>query len=713
MARAVLRIEVDTSAVSRAMGDLRGVARSAQSAMTAEVRRETANRDRIARDEMRHRQRLEVEAVRSARSSLRQQSEAARTAARERMSAANNASREEIARQSATTRLYIANERNKTAIYLAEERRRTQAANAAARERTQVLQRAARDAAAAERTRTRAGRDIGYGLRRGLNIGGDAALNVGRVAYSEIRDARRTRAESNRELVYALGGAGIRGFDARAQQRVSAFATQTGMEYGDVVRALMVGQQRGSALELNGRTPEAALNDALAVVRQANATGTNAGQLLAARGRIGAAGITGANLDEMMRFVQFAADRGSVEVDQIIQQGLPGALRLMSSRTAGVSPEQRQRAAVNAFRESVAVQEVFAGTGMGPTRASNTFASLQSFMSTPRRQDLMRANLQNYANSLNARDPRAAAQRAAINALLTGPSAIYEDDPMRRGARRLRADIASNPLALSERIATAMGGNAQAAANIFAGGGIRNAQAFLVNMRNMMETLASINPETGRTRAASVRSIMSGGYTTQDIEQRARGVESDDLATQRRNEEARARALTDNTNAVVRLAHSLDNFATRNPIGSAALQSGGGLLGGLLGGALFPRIGTALAGTRIGAAVAGTQAAQTAAAGGAIGGVGTALAGAAGGALAMAGSARTAITGRQIGGAEASTVDRVRAGVSALTPGAAFAEMGTQVAGAIYRALTDRPPTVTMSPHDAAHANSSRQAGGR
>lgn len=696
MARAVLRIEVDTSAVSRAMGDLRGVARSAQAAMTSEVRREAAQRDRIARDETRHRQRLELEAVRSSRSAQRHQAEAVREGARERSRAADRASREEIARQNSTTRLFIAAERNRTEIMLAEERRRTAAARSAARERAVAAQREARSV-------QQAGRDIGFGVRRGLNVGGDAALNVGRVAYAQIRDERRARAESNRGLTYALQGAGIRGFGARAQQQVSAFATRTGMSYEDVVNALRTGQERGSALELNGRTPEAALNDALATVRQANATGANAGQLLAARGRLSGAGITGPALDETLRYVQFAADRGSVEVDQIIQQGLPGALRLMSQRSAGGTPDQRQRAAVAAFRESVAVQEVMAGAGGRAGQVSNAYAAFQTALGTPRRQDLMRANLSNYAQSLTGTDPATQARRAAISALVEGPNALYEDDPTRRGARRLRAEVANAPLAVIDRVTQAMGGDANAAAQIFAGGGRGNAQAMLSNVRTIMATLGAVNPETGRTRADAVRAISQGGYTSADIESRRREIERDDLATIRRNEETRAAALTNNTNAVVRLAQSIDNFATRNPIGSAAIQTGGGLLGGILGGALFPRIGTALAGTRVGSAVAGVLAPGTATgAASAIGAGGLALGSA--GVASVAGAARTAITGQTIGGGTASTSDRVMAGLAALTPGAAMAEMGRQIGNAVASAITNA--RVTIAPHEAMHAAS-------
>lgn len=645
MARAVLRIDADTSGVVRALGDLRGVARSAQAAMTAEARREAVQRDRIARDETRHKQRLELESLRATRAASKARTQVEVEGLRDRSRAADRASREEMNRQNAATRLFMQAERLRTNETRRQERERTNAAEAEGRRRSRAEERNARELARVRRQaalETRRYEDD-VDRRRGRTAGRITSA-VGRVAgagmsfatglHGDIQSERRTRAEANRGLTHTLEGAGIRGFGGQARRRISEFVGQTGMNYADVVGALQVGQQRGSALELRGRTPETALNDALRVVRQANGTGTDAGALLAARGRIGAQGITGNNLDELMRFTQFAADRGSVEADQIIQQGLPGALRLMSSRTgamANATPEQRQRAAVNAFRESVAVQEVFAGTGMGPTRASNTFASLQSFMSTPRRQDLVRTNLTNYAQSLNQNDPASAARRTAINALLTGPDAIYEDDPTRRGGRRLRADVASNPMLLSERVATAMGGNAQAAANIFAGGGQGNAQAFLVNMRNMMETMASINPETGRMRTESIREIAAGGYTEADIKRRQDAIEGDDLANINRNEEERAKALTDNTSALVRMSNAFDNWARANPITAQAGSSGAGLLGGI--GSFFLGTGARAALPAITNTV-GTLTALSSA-GGLVGGAVQAVAGLAAGAVGL------------------------------------------------------------------------------
>ena len=106
------------------MGDLRGTARSAQAAMTAESRRASTQRDRIARDEIRHKQRLDIEAVRTARDADRAKTQSAANASRERVSVTNREARIDAARIAASTALFLASERNKTRAVEREERQR-------------------------------------------------------------------------------------------------------------------------------------------------------------------------------------------------------------------------------------------------------------------------------------------------------------------------------------------------------------------------------------------------------------------------------------------------------------------------------------------------------------------------------------------------------------------------------------------------------------
>ena len=78
----------------------------------------------------------------------------------------------------------------------------------------------------------------------------------------------------------------------------------------------------------------------------------------------------------------------------------------------------------------------------------------------------------------------------------------------------------------------------------------------------------------------------------------------------------------------------------------------------------------------------------------------------------MAGAARTAITGDTIGGGRASTAERIQAGVAALSPGAAIAEVGSQLAPAVCRGIAGSTLIAELSPHAAAHAAASTPAGG-
>lgn len=600
MARAVLQIDVDTSNITRAMGDIRGVARSAQAAMTAEARSAARDRDRVAREEAQAKKRADAEALRAKRKAENDATKAAEKEARDRAKIADREARETKSAADRAARDHTAAERRKTRDADREEKQRTRAAEREERKRTATVEREARQRANAERhARNRTATLLASGA---VNTGVAAGRAVGAFAmgsHGMIQDARRERAMANRNLTYALSGAGIRGFGGEAQRIVAQFTRDTGMNYGDVVGALLTGQQRGSALELRGRTPETALRSALDVVRQANATGADGGQLLAARGRLSSAGITGSTLDDLVRFSQFAADRGSVEVDAIIQQGLPGALRLMSSRTgpmANASAEERQRIAAAAFRESVATQEVMAGAGGRAGQVSSAYSAFQTALDTPRRHDLMRENLRNYARSLTGTDAETQARRAAVTSLLQGPNAIFEDDPARRGQQRLRAEYSNSPLALLDRVTAATGGNANAAANIFAGGGHGNAQGLLSNLRILFGALGSINPETGRPRSETVRDIMRGGYTQADIDERKRAVEGDDLAAQNRVQEERAQALTDHTSAMVRFSNSVNDFLQRNPFGTQAASSGAGFLGGITAGVGIPMLRNALAG---------------------------------------------------------------------------------------------------------------------
>jgi hypothetical protein len=172
---------------------------------------------------------------------------------------------------------------------------------------------------------------------------------------------------------------------------------------------------------------------------------------------------------------------------------------------------------------------------------------------------------------------------------------------------------------------------------------------------------------------------------------------------------------------VVRFSNALDNFAKANPILSTALQTGGGLVSGVLGGAMINRLGNyAATGSgpvasvvrfltgagEAGATVAGAGEAGAAGAGSATLAAPVMLATATVGAIVN--SARTAVSGTDISGREVGTGRRLMAGAGTVLTPLAMSEGGRQIGEAIGQyivaAMRETPVTATVSPVDAAHA---------
>ena len=684
----------------RAAADRQRVEDAGRRQRERDQRAEAARRDRDERDRTRKQDREERERTRNAR---REQAERARDARRER------AQRERDEREE--TRRHDREEKERTRTSRREQKERTSAAEAEARRRARAENAARRDA-----------RQQGRDVAGAVTTVGSHVVATARDLHGQYQDARRTRAIANRVVGNAVRNAGgDASAVAAAQGRVRAFVDETGMSVADVAAALETGQARGSALEPGeGQTRGDALNEALRIVREANAAGADAGQLLAARGRLGAAGLQGESLNQALRYTMRAAQRGSVEIDQIIQQGLPGAASLMNQRVAALGPgataEQRQRAALQAYQESVAVQEVAASTGRQPGDTANTLASLQNFLRAPRRQEQMLTNLREAHAQINTRTPEGRARAAALRGLYEGETSLFERDPTRTGnAMRLREGV--SPLVLAARVSQAMGGDANAAANIFAGGGHGNPQSLLVNMRNMLAFLGGQTPngQTGGQRALAM--MNGGGISNAEMRSMQDQVERDDLAEVTRNEERRVTALTDNTDALKGLSDRFANWAAAHPVASTVGQGATGLLGGLLAGRLPGFLGGlfggggsaagAAAGAGAGAA-AGVKAgtAATAVGGGLVTAGIASLLGLGAGAIsagadyqrgvAMQDGARREATERALG----ITTDRTAQGIGGPV------DLSQRSLDGLAQALSRARIQATVDPHAAAHASS-------
>lgn len=711
-AKAVLQIDADTSGLLRAFGQAR-----AQAKVTADgIAREFVGRaggayrasGKAAEDSARRASTVQVrEAQRVVSDYLRGESQKRRAAeltAQKRAEAEKKAT--EIARDEAHKRGLTAEQEAQlrartmqglTRIYAAEERKRTQSLKREAQEREQVE------------------RGVRSRVSGALGTVGRVGVQTAQAAHGLIQDARRQRAGAERTLGQAVRNAGGSERDvSQTNERVRRFVSDTGMSFEDVAQALSVGQARGSSLEAGrGETRMQAIERSLALVREANAEGADPGQYLAARGRLAATGLRGDALKTAMRFALSAAQSGQVEVDQIIQQGLPGASRLMDRRASALTRntgetaeafEARQQAVrLGAWRESVATQEVLAASGGRAGHTANTLASLQNFLSTPRRQEMALTNIRTAESQINTATPEGRARAASLHALYEGENALFERDPTRRGnAMRLKSGV--SPIEFATRIAAASGGNAQAGANLFAGGGHGNPQSFLANMRDLMGVL-------GGERGQRIQAMMSGsGVTDEQVTRHENAVENDALAQLTRAQERGLNALTDNTSALVQLSTRIADFQAENPIGTNALGGAGGALGSLLGGGAASGVGSAVARLVTGGAAGATGTGGAGATVAAVGAGGTAGLVGAGllGTFASANALRTAVTGEDLTGNQVGTLRRVTG--AALGGVGAAGETGRQIADAILEAFRTTPPQVVMTSHEVAVASGNANA---
>lgn len=690
MARATLLLDVDTTPARSALGDLRGSARSAQASLTAEARKGERERERVMRDEARAANRAAAEAARERKRLDREATRSAQQAERERTRNAEKGAAERLRA-----------ERDETRKKDREAREQTRNADRAEKERTRSAERESAKRVRQEERETR--QRLAVASRRARELGGRVASGVGTAAravyggavamHGQFQDARERRAAGERVLGNAVRNANPNATSqeqAAARDAVRQFVHDTGMNFGDVADALSVGQARGSSLQAEGsETTAQALQRSLATIREANAEGADPGQYLAARGRLASTGLTGDALKTAMRFSLGAAQAGQVEVDQIIGAGLPGASRLMASRVAALGPnasdEEKNQARLNAWRESVSTQEVLAASGGAAGHTSNTLASLQNFLSTPRRQEMALTNIKAAEAQVNTATPEGRARAAQLRSLYEGDNALFERDPTRTGnAMRLRGGVSAAEFAT--RVTTATGGNAQMGANIFAGGGHGNAQAFLSNMRGLMAVL-------GGEQGQRIQAMMQGnGVSDAQVANHQRDVESDSLSEITRNQEIRDNALTGNTSWLKNLSDSIHDWQVRNPIAKTALDSAGGVVGSI-GGAF------ALQAIKNTAAKAILPGAVNAATGGAAAAGASALP-VAGAVLATAGAAalslRTAITGTDLSGREVGGLRRAEAAAGTILTPLAVGEIGQQIGAFIVNSLRSQPLTAEV-----------------
>jgi hypothetical protein len=361
------------------------------------------------------------------------------------------------------------------------------------------------------------------------------------------------------------------------------------------------------------------------------------------------------------------------------------------------TPEERESAVRAATLETMAFGEITSRGGMTPRHALNALATLRGEVESPLMASRLRTRLTNEG-------------RTELADRLTQVDATGRVSLRNRSTLGFMSDLTQG-----------MGGDANAVANLLRSGGSRNAMVLGSPVRTLINAMAS-QTGSGGTIAQSVAEMQAAGaaFGEGDVSRGAAMVEGEQKTALAAAEAVRDNALTDNTSALVNLSNQLANWTTSNPIESSMLQSGGGLLGGVLGGALFPRIGRALAGTGVGRMLTGAAGE----AGGAVG----AVRGAAGrlgmralGAPALLAAGLSAIGAyggtsqeqveyqRRAGPEWERQANRLHGEASAANrPPPTAAEIGAAVAAA----LAANPITATVSPLDAAQAATQAPAAG-
>ncbi len=704
MPRAILEIDANTAGIVAAFGQIRTQAQETERVVRASMgnlfsgipRGSRQAQQSVARDSAQMGRDAERAAQASVRAFIRGEEQKRRAA---QLTAEGRARAERQASEHAAAE---ARKRNLTAEQEARVRqsvleRTTRAVEREERQQTATAEREAR-------RRERAGRDIAFGLRRGLNVGRDAAMPVAREAHSQIQDARRQRADSEHTLNAAFFQAGVGGTEAAAMRRQIEAAVSTGplrgLSMGDVASGLMAAQTQFSVLS-GGTAQErqANFNRQLELASFARSTFQDPAEVMRVAGMLSQQGVTGADQMSVIRSLTGMAQAGSIELSTLTSTALGPLMANISRVTSATqTPAQRAAAVRAATTETMAIGEIGAAAGLTPRDSLNALAKMRSSVENP----LM-------AERLNTR-LRAAGRSDLADQLISR-------DAQGRYALRERS-----PVALMSQLVSGMGGDANAVSNLLSAGGRNAAMVLDSQQRRLILGMAS-QTGSGETIAQRVAGMQAAGarFGEADVERGRALVESEQRTALQSAEEQRVAALTDGTNAVVRFSNALDNFAKANPILSTALQTGGGLVSGVLGGAMINRLGNyAATGSgpvasvvrfltgagEAGATVAGAGEAGAAGAGSATLAAPVMLATATVGAIVN--SARTAVSGTDISGREVGTGRRLMAGAGTVLTPLAMSEGGRQIGEAIGQyivaAMRETPVTATVSPVDAAHA---------
>jgi hypothetical protein len=680
VATAVLEIRGDASSVRRMLGELDGDGRRVAASLSSAFARSNREMARAAR-----------EAGRAASQSYAQAAQAKERGAQAGVRAEQRATA--VARAEVGAR---------TGVYRTEAEAAKRAADDVARARETAERRvtatARREADA--RARDARGRFLPGGGAPGQPggrrpaIGGFVERGAGAVgqfaaaAHGQIQDARQRRAASAHTMNEALFQAGAGGAEAmELRRRMYAFAQEHGLDSGAVAEAANASQTEFSTLG-NSRSTQAErranVDNFLQTQLFARNTGQNGAEVARVQGLLANTGMDAGAQRNTLLALTGMAQRGAIELGAVTRTAMAPLQARMAQSLIGVDPNDpaaRAHAQQQAALQTFAEMEVGRGLGMSPRALGNITANMGTALN---QQSVQGDMLHNIRNSSLSR-----AQRERLE------NQLFVRDS--HGRSLLRGEYSST-LGLARGL-TEAGIDSTQAQNIFAGTGQGNKQSLQANYRR---TVAAFMGE-GNENVARMMAGAGSDFTESDVARGAGLFGGEDQTALQRDQETHDNALVGNTGALNELSKSFAAFAARNPL----LTSAGGAAAGLVGGALLGKAGAALGGAAVsGGGALLTTAGGVAAAGGAAG-AGVMLAGgilAAGAGL----GAGALLTSGIDAGSEAlggRTQEQRGGNRDSIFSGETWRQLGTAIAEAFGR----NPPTVRVSPADAAAL--ARQAG--
>lgn len=580
------------------------------------------------------------------------------------------------------------------------ERRRTEATRRAAAERRQIGNRRAEIASSGVAAVARAGAAFGH------------------EAHDTIQGARERRSTPEREVgnaIYQAGG--TRADVERVMQRMTRFAADERMNFGDIAGAMLAGQTEFSVLGNDGDTDaqrEANLQRFMQTALLARNTGNNTGEMVRIQGLLQTAGITdSAEQRRIMLHLAGMAQRGSVELGSVTREAM-GAIRgrmAVAADRAQAAGENPITAQGDALRQAMAEIEIARLAGENPGAGANALRNANLALGSTVRMDKLRQNISHLGN---------ATQRRELESLL------FEADPTRQGQMRLRPER-QNVLEFMDAFREA-GVNTESFMTLTEGGGHDNPMSLLANQRRVLGQAL-----LGNDGLARVRRILSpDSALTEDDVRRGEGIfKGDSLATLTGGREERDNALTDNTRGIVDLSNKIHDWQIRHPLLSSAIEHGGTAVTGFATGAFGRQLWQWVFGGGTAAAAAGgaTTAATAATAA-------TGAAGAAEAAVAATTTAGAATGAAGSAGAAAAGLTTAAAVTAALGAGlgvgygfnraggfnqesdnpfnaAFYTEFGRSIRDAVRDGMGAATVQVTVDPHAAVHTDMGRPVGGR